>query len=178
VVAKEASLPFGRDIAADFEITERVTGSGATDFGVPEKPASGDATPLAREEALRLAELVAASWRVFERVVKRAPAVLAKGPRGGGRDRDEIAAHIVGPEAGYARQIRIRRKPPEWGDTAAIEDLRSAVLDALRGSHDAAAVAEWRWSPRYAARRFAWHVLDHTWEIEDKGGIEPERAWS
>jgi hypothetical protein len=24
------------------------------------------------------------------------------------------------------------------------------------------------WTPRYAVRRFAWHVLDHVWEIEDK----------
>jgi hypothetical protein len=24
------------------------------------------------------------------------------------------------------------------------------------------------WPPRYAARRFGWHVLDHLWEIEDK----------
>ncbi len=26
------------------------------------------------------------------------------------------------------------------------------------------------WPPRYAARRMAWHVLDHLWEIEDKSG--------
>jgi hypothetical protein len=24
------------------------------------------------------------------------------------------------------------------------------------------------WPLRYAARRFAWHVVDHLWEIEDK----------
>jgi hypothetical protein len=24
------------------------------------------------------------------------------------------------------------------------------------------------WLPRYAARRIAWHVLDHAWEIEDR----------
>ena len=24
------------------------------------------------------------------------------------------------------------------------------------------------WSPRYAVRRAAWHVLDHAWEIEDR----------
>jgi hypothetical protein len=26
------------------------------------------------------------------------------------------------------------------------------------------------WPVRYAARRIAWHVLDHAWEIEDKSG--------
>jgi hypothetical protein len=25
-----------------------------------------------------------------------------------------------------------------------------------------------KWPPRYAVRRFAWHVMDHAWEIEDK----------
>ena len=25
-----------------------------------------------------------------------------------------------------------------------------------------------RWPPRYAARRIAWHALDHAWEIEDR----------
>jgi hypothetical protein len=26
------------------------------------------------------------------------------------------------------------------------------------------------WPVRYAVRRFAWHVLDHAWEIEDRSG--------
>jgi hypothetical protein len=29
------------------------------------------------------------------------------------------------------------------------------------------------WLPRYAARRCAWHVLDHAWEIEDRSVILP-----
>ena len=31
-----------------------------------------------------------------------------------------------------------------------------------------AGAVDWKWPPRYAARRLAWHVLDHAWEIEDK----------
>ena len=26
------------------------------------------------------------------------------------------------------------------------------------------------WPHRYAARRIAWHVLDHAWEMEDRAG--------
>jgi hypothetical protein len=26
------------------------------------------------------------------------------------------------------------------------------------------------WPVRYAARRTAWHALDHAWEIEDRSG--------
>lgn len=32
-----------------------------------------------------------------------------------------------------------------------------------------AATVEWPgWPARYAARRIAWHALDHAWEIEDR----------
>jgi hypothetical protein len=27
-----------------------------------------------------------------------------------------------------------------------------------------------RWPLPYLVRRTAWHVLDHAWEVEDKGG--------
>jgi hypothetical protein len=29
-------------------------------------------------------------------------------------------------------------------------------------------VAQAKWPPAYAARRIAWHALDHAWEIEDR----------
>ena len=29
------------------------------------------------------------------------------------------------------------------------------------------------WPTRYAARRIAWHVLDHAWEIEDRSAPDP-----
>ena len=31
-----------------------------------------------------------------------------------------------------------------------------------------APITERGWPPRYAARRIAWHALDHAWEIEDR----------
>ena len=33
---------------------------------------------------------------------------------------------------------------------------------------DGRPLVEKGWLPRYAARRIAWHVLDHAWEIEDR----------
>ena len=42
-------------------------------------------------------------------------------------------------------------------------EQREALAAAVRaGAPDAT------WPLRYAVRRFAWHVLDHAWEIEDK----------
>ena len=33
---------------------------------------------------------------------------------------------------------------------------------------DGSPIAGKRWPLRYAARRIAWHALDHAWEIEDR----------
>jgi hypothetical protein len=79
---------------------------------------------------------------------------------------------VVAAETAYARQIGIKQKQPPADDAAAIAVLRGAILDALRNGE-----SNGKWPACYAARRIAWHVLDHAWEIEDRGGIEPERAW-
>jgi hypothetical protein len=33
---------------------------------------------------------------------------------------------------------------------------------------DGGPLAEKGWPARYAARRIAWHALDHAWEMEDR----------
>ena len=85
----------------------------------------------AASEAERQSGLVAATWTVFDRIVRAAPAALAKGPRGGGRDRDAIVDHVLGNDTVYARKIGIRERQPGAGDAAAIAALRTAILDAL-----------------------------------------------
>jgi hypothetical protein len=148
-------LPRG---ATNLDVVERLPGGGATDFGALDKACSADQRPLTSRDAGRLAAIVEASWQVLDDVVAGAPAVLAKGPRGGGRDRDAIADHVRDAERSYLRKVGIRD-----GD-------RGAFVDALRAAR--APVPErvggkpWPW--RYAARRVTWHVLDHAWEIEDK----------
>lgn len=50
------------------------------------------------------------------------------------------------------------------------------VVERLPGSATTdfgAPVVEKGWPPRYAARRIAWHVLDHAWQIEDRSGPPP-----
>lgn len=168
VVAGEAGVPFppaGGD-PPNLRVTERVTGSGGTDFGVPSEVVESDAEPLDAAEAERQTALLAAAWRVFDRVVAGAPAALRKGPRGGGRDRDKIVDHVLGAEPGYARQVGLRLRQPAAGDEAAVAAHRAAILDLLRSPWDG--TVERRWPARYAIRRFAWHVLDHAWEIEDR----------
>jgi hypothetical protein len=162
VVTSEAGVRFSPRNAS-LAVVERVKGSATTDFGAPGAVAGADGAPVTRAQAKRYTALVEASWRVLDRVAAGAPASLRKGPRGGGRDRDAIVAHVADAEAAYARKIGVRHKPPV--DPAA---LRADVLDALGRPSDGSPLADKGWPARYAARRIAWHALDHAWEIEDR----------
>jgi hypothetical protein len=173
VVAAEAGLRFppagvAAPPAQSFAVAERVPGSSTTDFGAPDAIPGADAAPVDAGEAARLADLVAASWRVFDRVAANAPAELRKGPRGGGRDRDQIIEHVAQAERAYARKLGVRYTPTQLAEPGGQEAMRAALLDVLRVARDGGPLVEKGWPARYAARRIAWHVLDHAWEIEDK----------
>ena len=164
-VAELAGQPF--DPAAGFEVVERVPGDASTAFGVPAIIASADRAPADAADARRLAALVDAAWRTFDAVAAAAPESLRKGPRGGGRDRTKIVDHVNGADAAYASVLGRRHRPV---DRAAVAAMRADVLGVLREPSDGSPVAGRRWPPRYAARRIAWHALDHAWEIEDRTG--------
>jgi hypothetical protein len=166
IVPRTARIAFPTE--AQFKVVERVTGNATTDFGAPGIPASSDTKPLSTAEADRICALLAASWKVFDNVVAKSPAQLRKGPRGGGRDRDKIADHIIDAESAYTTKLGLKLRAPKRDDAAGVAATRKAVLDAIRASTGRPQTAEKRWSPRYAARRIAWHVLDHAWEIEDR----------
>jgi hypothetical protein len=155
--AKVAFRPPGGIAAPRFEVVERVAGNAATDFGAPGiVPKLDTKADLAARDRSRLAALVKASWKVLDDVVASAPATLRKGPRGGGRDRDAIAAHVRDAESAYGRKIGVR-----GGD-------RDAMLAVIRSGDVEVLSRAKPWPIRYAARRIAWHALDHAWEIEDR----------
>ena len=52
---------------------------------------------------------------------------------------------------------------------AAITAMRDDMLRGPRANpSDGQPLAGRRWLHRYAARRIAWHALDHAWEMEDR----------
>jgi hypothetical protein len=168
-VAEAAGVRFPKSAADRFDVVERVPGSATTDFGALGAAASADQQPLTKAQAERLAAIVAASWRYFDEVVAGAPAELRKGPRGGGRDRDKIVDHVVGAEASYVRMIGLRFKESEVATLDGLARMRAAILDTLRSARAPEPdLKTKRWPYRYAARRIAWHVLDHAWEIQDR----------
>jgi hypothetical protein len=149
----------------DLEVAERVTGDASTAFGVPAIVAAADREPVDAHEARRLAGLVEAAWAAFDAVAEAAPEALRKGPRGGGRDRSKVEEHVHGADQAYASVLGLKATVATPEQVAA---LRAAVLDTLRQPSDGSPIAGKRWPARYAARRIAWHALDHAWEIEDR----------
>jgi hypothetical protein len=155
-------LPAGN---VEVDVVERVDGDAGTAFGVPAIVARADRMPVEVPEAARLADLVEAAWATLDEIAAAAPEELRKGPRGGGRDGTKMLAHVAEAEAAYA-QVMGRKHRPD--DPVALAAMRADLAAVLRQPSDGSPLAGKRWPPRYAARRFAWHVLDHAWEIEDR----------
>jgi hypothetical protein len=168
IVATEAGLTLPVVSGAGLDTVESVSGGAGTDFGVPSAITDADRLPTSTAEARRFGSLVEAVWVVFDRVVAAAPAELRKGPRGGGRDRAKMVGHVIEADHAYAREMGLKLPTPSFGDRAAVEAERAAMLEVLRHPSDGSPLADRRWTARYAARRIAWHALDHAWEIEDR----------
>lgn len=167
IVAKTAKVPFPQG-RWDFDVVERLHGDATTDFGAPGAMAKAELQPMSKAEVERMCSLVEATWKVFDAAVKKAPATLRKGPRGGGRDRDKMVEHVLGAEAGYGSSFALKLKQPEVGDAKGIRALREVWLEAFREGADGKPRREGGRSARYMARRIAWHTMDHVWEMEDR----------
>ena len=153
-------------------VVERRQGDATTDFGAPSIAPKADARPIDDAELRRLSSILKACWRSFDAAVDAARGTtLAKGPRGGGRDLPKIVDHVVDAEGSYLRMLGSKVEAGPKQDLA--ERTHAAVLGALEatardGAPPPGPRGGKRWLPRYFVRRVAWHVLDHSWEIEDR----------
>ncbi|HWK81085.1 MAG TPA: hypothetical protein VNP95_09950 [Thermomicrobiales bacterium] len=152
------------------ELVDRLPGDASTEFGVPGQVHAPDQAPLEGDELQRHIALLTACWEIFFEVAGRVTPELRKGPRGGGRDRDKIVAHVVESDRSYARQLGVTTKPfpLEPLDREAFEAHWQAVLAAIPAYADGHTRTGKGWPLRYTIRRMAWHILDHAWEMEDK----------
>jgi hypothetical protein len=133
-------------------------GNVTTDFGAPDARGPWDDVSLTPKELSRQLSILQDCWNYFDDVVDHAPAVLRRGPRGGGRDRDAIADHVREAERHYCSRVGFRVAPrTPW------DEQRDVVLTTMRSVTQHA-----KWTTAYAIRRCAWHIVDHAWEIEDK----------
>ncbi len=166
-VARRAGEPFDA-ASVQLEVVEHGPGGSGTDFGVPSRICDADRRPTTSAEGERLARLVEAAWAELAAVATAAPESLRKGPRGGGRDKSKMLAHVSGADWYYAREIGVHVPEPDPDDAAAIAALRAAMADVLRQPSDGSPLAGRKWTVRYAASRIAWHALDHAWEMQDR----------
>ena len=155
----------------DLVIVERLEGNQTTDYGAPGIAPAADARPVGETELGRFTTILNACWQKLDEAVQAAAnRELRKGARGGGRERDEIVAHVIEAEGAYLERIGWNLKADETTDAQKVRD--AAIQGLIASAHgELPAVGPRggkRWSPRYFVRRVAWHVLDHAWEIEDR----------
>jgi hypothetical protein len=151
-----AAVP-ARRVVGRLRVVGTVTGDATTDFGAPSIRGPWDDEVLTAPTKKRQISLLEDCWRYFDEVVETSSAMLRKGPRGGGRDRDGVVAHVREAERAYAPKAGVRIAPrTPW------PEQRRLIVSGLKANADTT------WPTAYAVRRIAWHVLDHAWEIEDK----------
>ncbi len=154
-------------------VVERAPGNITTNYGFPIAILPSDKLPVEAAELERWRNILEAQWLAFDRIARAAQGkALRKGPRGGGRELEEIVAHVRGAETGYLGSLGAKFPADPAGDPDWTR-LRQAILATL----ETAARGEIpplgprggrRWPPRYFVRRLSWHLLDHAWEIEDR----------
>ena len=75
---------------------------------------------------------------------------------------------MIAADTAYARKLGVKLKQPAIGDVAAIGELQQAIAAVVGASSGRLPVVAGGWTTRYAARRIAWHVLEHGWEMQDR----------
>jgi hypothetical protein len=170
-VAALAGLGDEFDAAGDLELVEDHVGVGSTDFwGISFAPSSFEQEPMGADELDRKIGLLEASWRYFDDVAARVSAEMQKGPRGGGRNRDEIVRHALGWErADLAKRVGVVVDPIVPPTPDGFSSHRDDFVAALRTYNAEGRMARGRnWTIGLLIRHTAYHALDHAWEMEDK----------
>ncbi len=158
--------------ASALKVVERIAGGSGTDFGVPSSETRVDEVAPTAAEAKRLRAAIEGAWAAFDRAARAAKGrTLTTGPRGGGRTVEKMAAHVLEAEAAYLSKLGSRA--PKVQGPGRMKAVRAAALAAFDARVKGTPIAEPSkteklWSPRYFARRSAWHALDHAWELEDR----------
>ena len=168
-VAKRVRL--GSELAAQTDpvVIGRYTGVGSTDFwGISFAPSPLDREPFDARVFDRKVRLLRAAWAEFDETAARVSAELRPGVRGGGRARDQIVRHVLANEGGdFSRRV---------GARADLDDLLRPAQRARHRDRFVGAMRAWyaedkplgNWTVPYLLRHTAYHVLDHTWEMQDR----------
>jgi hypothetical protein len=150
------------------DVVERYPGVGSTDFwGISFAFSSIDQQAMLGEELERELTLMRACWAYFDEVRSRVSAEMQRGPRGGGRDRDQIVRLTLAAEQDWAKKLGVLTPQDALLTSEGLNAHRDAYCSAIRALHSQNKMAR-AWPLRYLIRHTAFHTLDHAWEMEDK----------
>jgi hypothetical protein len=179
-VAALAGMADEFNAAGDLEIVDDKVGTGSVDFwGISFSPSALEREPMGDAELERGIALLRACWAFFDGIAARVSPEMAKGPRGGGRDRDEIIRHTIRVESlDFAARVGLR--VPDDGAALTPDGKRQYRADyvAAMRAYNAGEVEKKpmrTWNLPFVIRHSAFHTLDHAWEMEDKD-LSAERS--
>ena len=112
--------------------------------------------------------LLRAAWAEFEDTAARVSAELRPGVRGGGRSRDQVVRHVVANEGGdFSSRVKAKSDLEELLTPARRARHRDRFVEAMRAWY-AEGKPLGKWTIPYLLRHTAYHVLDHTREMQDR----------
>lgn len=168
-VAEVAGMANAFKRAGAIEVVERVPGSSSTDFwGIAHVPSELEHEVLSAKRLERRLALLQAGWSYLDETAKRVSAELRPGPRGGGRERDEIINHVYASErSNWSPKVEVRTPPGIMITPKGLKRHRQEFLDAIRAYNTEGRLAR-KWPIQFLVRRTAQHIMDHAWEMEDR----------
>jgi hypothetical protein len=157
--------------AGPLEIVEDMVGTGMTDFwGISFSPSATEHDPMSEADLDRGITVLRACWAFFDGVAARVSPEMRKGPRGGGRDRDQIIGHTIRNESEeFAKQVGLRIPERAAMTPDGLRQYRDSYIAAMRACNAGEVERRKRaWTLAFLIRHSAYHTLDHAWEMEDK----------
>ena len=169
-IAQAAGLGDELDAEGSTKVVLDEVGTGSTDFwGISFAPSSLETEPMDEAELERKIALLRACWDHFDAVGARVSPQMRKGPRGGGRERDEIIAHVLRVESlDFAKRLGLLVDEGAVSTPAARQEYREAFVDLMRSYNAGEGKRMRSWNLPFLIRHTAFHVMDHAWEMEDK----------
>ncbi|HYH12466.1 MAG TPA: hypothetical protein VD789_08950 [Thermomicrobiales bacterium] len=168
-VAEIAGLRAEFDATGGLEVVDRYVGTGTTDFwGITTRVPVSEQGKISEEECERRIAILEACWVFFDNVFSRVSAELRKGPRGGGRDRNEILHHTYGTErTQWAPKVGVNTPQGAMLTPDGLRLHRQQFADAIRTYNQEGRKAR-TWPLQLLLKRTCYHMLDHAWEMGDK----------
>ncbi len=169
-IALAAGMGDEFDAAGPLDIVEDRVGTGSTDFwGISFSPSGFEQGPMDDTDIDRKIRLLQACWAFFDGLSARVSAEMRKGPRGGGRDRDQIIRHTIRTESeDFAKRVGLRIPEGAALTQEGLRTHREAYVAAMRAYNAGEGRRMRSWTLPFLVRHSAFHVMDHAWEMEDK----------